>query len=108
MAKQKLVNNGLPEGLHFKDIKTGDILLVMYKDAEPEYLIVVDALDSDKPRTFKGYVSFKCIGATNGVTGLHTYVESDQVIRKTGSVLNDLATLNGELTGEERDIRYQD
>lgn len=107
MAKQTLINNGLPEGLHFKDIKPGDILLVMYRDGEPEYLIVVDALDSRKPRTFKGYVSFKCIGA-NGVTGMHTYVESDQVIRKTGSVLNDLATLNGELTGEERDIRYQD
>ena len=106
MAKQTLVNNGLPEGLHFKDIKTGDILLVMYKDVKPEHLIVIDPLDSDKPKTFKGYVSFKCIGAGRTQARSHEYIESDQVIAKVGTVNDQLLALDKKLTQANIKVRY--
>jgi hypothetical protein len=103
-AKSKLVNNGLPEGLKFWDLKVGDIVLVKWLDAEPSHAILLD--ECERPKTYKGHVTFKVLTRVRRGGGGEWSIEGDQIIRRTNkSVLINLQDLDDELTEEERDIR---
>ncbi len=98
--KQTLVNNGLPEGLHFKDLKEGDVVLVKWRDAAPSHHIVTEAHDGHRPKTYKGHVSFRMLG-------LSQTVEGDQIIRKVDTVSGICEALDVGLSDDALLIRAE-
>lgn len=78
MATQ-LVNNGLRQGLNFKDLNVGDVILTEWLDTEPQWMLIIDAPHADKRPTYKGRVSFDCLD----VNGTRQSVEGDQIVEKS-------------------------
>jgi len=83
----KLLNNGLPAGVSFKDIQVGQVLLTTWDDSDvPLKMMVISNDDIDRRTTYKGYVSFRCLDA-NGNT---QWVQGDQVLSVEPSLLTAL------------------
>lgn len=82
-----MINNGLPKGLHFKDIEQGDILEVSFVDAPNMLMIVTDNESSYKRRSYKGPVSYRVMGLNCDIS-----IDGQQVVRHTGrNILQELA-----------------
>lgn len=76
-----LINNGLPEGLHFKDIVPGDLLEIKWEDAPNEIVVVLENERGNKRRDHKGYVSYRVLRNAEARYAT-TSIEGDQVVRK--------------------------
>ena len=98
--KQTLVNNGLPEGLHFKDLQEGDVVLVKWRDAAPSHHVISTSYDDHRQRTYKGHVSFEVVGPSPTVSG-------DQILRKVGSIRSMLESMDKNLSDEDRAVRAE-
>lgn len=84
-----MINNGLPQGLHFKDIKPGDVIEVWWYDAEPKLMLMVvtDNESSHHRRSYKGPVSYRVMSLDCDVS-----IDGQQVVRHTGrNILQELA-----------------
>ncbi|QDH83554.1 hypothetical protein [Achromobacter phage Motura] len=73
--KQTLVNNGLPEGVHFSEVEVGSVMRVLFKDSEPQHVLVIRSRDANRRPTYKGSVSFTGV---NGEGDIITF-DGDQV-----------------------------
>lgn len=109
-AKQTLSNNGLPEGLHFKDIEAGDILLIKWIDVEPTHGVVLpNSCHLDKRANYKGWIDIRVLmlGSKYGLQEVS--VEGDQVIKKvSGLTLVDvLNQLDLKLEADVLKVRYE-
>jgi len=76
-----IINNGLPEGLHFKDIVPGDLLEVKWNDAPNEVVVVLGLETHVRRKDYKGWVSYRVLSNTF-TPPIQTSIESDQVVRK--------------------------
>lgn len=96
MTKQMLVNNGLPEGLHFKDIHPGDVLLTRWDDSEDFLAVVVANYTADRKASFKGPAELRV--AYLGSNGTYEQsIEPDQVVKRVCTIQEHLAALSAGL-----------
>ncbi|QDH83553.1 hypothetical protein [Achromobacter phage Motura] len=84
MSKKHPINNGLPAGLHFSDIKIGDELVIGWNDAPEEKVIVLASPGLLHPKSYKGGVTIRVMSDADNHRTLHSSIDGAQVIERTG------------------------
>ncbi len=67
-----MVNNGLPDGVKFKSIKPGTVVLVSWDDSDDMKMLIIENCDDYRNASYKGPVSYKVMcaeGRTNTADG---------------------------------------
>ena len=85
-----LINNGLPKGLFFKDIRVGDILEIEWDDGPNEKVVVLHSSDLGRQKTYRGHVSIYIMRIGEGHNSHVHSIEGDQVVRRTGENVLDI------------------
>lgn len=107
MAKANtLVNNGMPEGVSYKSVKPGDMLLVKWRDTEPSMAVVIENCNESRPHNYKGYVEFIMFDPRASVRQVFS-VDGTQVIRviKSNALELQLLHLEQSMSAEEVQMR---
>ena len=76
-----MVNNGLPDGVKFKSIKPGTVVLVSWNDSDDMKMLVIENCDDYRNATYRGPVSFKVMCADGNINT----AEGDQIVKVLGN-----------------------
>lgn len=105
MAKANtLANNGMPEGVNFRTIKPGDMLLVKWRDTEPSAALVIENCDEARPHNYKGYVEFVMFDPRASVRQVFS-VDGTQVIKVIKSNALELQLLHLEQSMSDEEVQ---
>lgn len=107
MAKYELHNNGMPEGIDYRTIKSGDMLVVSWTHEEPSVVLVLENRDLKRPHNYKREVEFMVFDPRRLGREVF-YVDSSQIIKVIKSNSLELQLLHAEqdLTTDELSVRF--